>query len=91
MRIRNSKKKIHIQNLVLTSLSIRICFLFEPGARETLVAAGTMAGQAAICIFDDPKRVGFDLELIKEEFLMMGVPLSFAEPMTPGGQMREQM
>jgi hypothetical protein len=88
----NSQKKIRIQNLVCTATTIFMCFQHEPGAQpEALVAAGTKAGEAAICIFDDPKRFGFDLELIKKEFLMMGIPLSFAESMRPGGQMRELM
>jgi hypothetical protein len=34
-----------------------------------------MAGEVFICIFDDLNRVGFDLELIKKEFVMMGIPL----------------
>jgi hypothetical protein len=80
-----SKKKIHIQNL-MCPISLRIGFLHNKPGAETLVAAGTSSGEAAICIFDDPNRVGFDLELIKEHFLMMGVPLSIAESMAPGGQ-----
>jgi hypothetical protein len=70
-----TKKKICIQNLEFVCPREGSLHVLFAAQREDLVAMGTVDGQEAICIFDNPKRVGFNLELIKESFLMMGVPL----------------
>jgi hypothetical protein len=81
-----TKKKIRIQNLEFcphATGELRIVFAAQC---EDLVAAGTMDGKAAICIGDNPQRVGFDLELIKDQFLMMGVPVGLIDKIVaPGG------
>jgi hypothetical protein len=65
-------KSFRIQNLEFRG-DVLICFTCQRGL--DLVGAGTMAGEPALMIFDNPRRPGFNLELIKEQFLLMGVPL----------------
>jgi hypothetical protein len=68
-------KSIRIQNLEYHG-ALRMGFT---GECLDLVTAGTMAGEPALMIFYNPKRPGFNLELIKEKFLLMGVPLGLLD------------
>jgi hypothetical protein len=68
-------KLIRIQNLEYRG-TLRICFSVQGLDR---VRAGMMAGDPALMIFDNPKRSGFNLELMKEKFLLIGVPFGLLE------------
>lgn len=81
-------KQIRIENLAVVG-DMRVGFSFAAeGQGPELVGSGTLDGVPAIMIFDDPKRAGFNLELVKAKFLLMGVPPNVLDKATaPGGLM----
>jgi hypothetical protein len=68
------RRKIRIQNLEIRHTFVA-CFCFKSqGHHPDLVQAGTMDGQTAVMIYDVPQRDGFDIELVEEKGLLMGMP-----------------
>jgi hypothetical protein len=65
--------KIRIQNLEVRDEEqfVLFCDVTIPGV--DIVQAGTIRGKPAIMIFDDPNRDRFDIESLREKFLLMGV------------------
>jgi hypothetical protein len=62
------------------------------GSRDgsVLLRAGTMMGQPALCLYDDPNRNGFDTSLIYQQAMYMGASTAMVDELLKGGLMCKQ-
>jgi hypothetical protein len=56
------------------------------GSRDgrVLLRAGTMMGQPALCLYDDPNRNGFDTSLIYQQAMYMGASTAMVDELLQG-------
>jgi hypothetical protein len=56
---------------------------------RVLLRAGTMMGQAALCLYDDPNRLGFDATLVYQQAQYMGASRAMVDELLKGAILRQ--